>query len=59
MRYWPLVERSESFPTPFEHEFVNLRIHAVRRRTLNFELSAEPRLTELDSTDLRPNDEGL
>jgi hypothetical protein len=42
MRKWSHVPRIELFASPFKHEFANLRANAARRRTLNFELSAEP-----------------
>jgi hypothetical protein len=53
MRYWPLVEQNEVVHSPFECEFVNPRVHAVRRRTLNFEMSPEPRLPMLDAEEIK------
>ena len=41
MRRWSHVPPIELFPTPFNHEFATLQVSAARRRTLNFELSAE------------------
>jgi hypothetical protein len=42
MRNWSHVPRIELSPSLFEHEFAALRVDAVRRRTLNFELVVEP-----------------
>jgi hypothetical protein len=42
MRKWSHVPPIELFASLFKHEFANLRANAARRRTLNFELSAEP-----------------
>lgn len=41
MRSWSHLPPTELFPSPFNHEFATLQIRAARRRTLNFELSAE------------------
>jgi hypothetical protein len=42
MRKWSHLPPIELFPSPFEYEFATLRVNATRRRTLNFELSADP-----------------
>jgi hypothetical protein len=44
MRNWSHVPPIELFPSPFDYEFASTRVNAVRRRTLNFELAAEPRV---------------
>jgi hypothetical protein len=41
MRKWSHVPPIELFSSPFKHEFATLQVNAARRRTLNFELSAE------------------
>jgi hypothetical protein len=41
MRKWSHLTPIELFSSPFKHEFAALQVNAARRRTLNFELSAE------------------
>jgi hypothetical protein len=48
MRNWSHVPPIELFSSSFDHEFSIPRLNAVRRRTLNFELIAEPRLEVKD-----------
>jgi hypothetical protein len=53
MRYWPNASLVAPRALPFEHEFTARRVSIVRRQTLNFELSAEPRVDNCDLLDRR------
>jgi hypothetical protein len=53
MRYWPDASLFAPLALPFEHEFTARRVSFVRRQTLNFEISAEPRVDNGVSLDRR------
>ena len=53
MRFWPHASLAAPRTLPFEHEFTAWRVSIVRRQMLNFELSAEPRVDNVDSLDRR------
>lgn len=50
LRYWPHASLVASRALPFEYEFTARRASIVRRQTLNFELTAEPRVDSGDSS---------
>lgn len=54
MRYWFPTSQRELFPSAYECEFSALRIDPIRRRTMNYEVVAEPNVDGLQS----PNDSG-
>jgi len=44
MRKWSHLPPVELHRSPFKYEFRALQLRALRRHSLNFEMSAEPRL---------------
>jgi hypothetical protein len=52
MRNRSHVPPNELLPSPFDLEFATPRLNATRRRTLNFELTAEPHIETSSPTEV-------